>query len=55
MSNTEKLDRIEAILAEIEKLDRSLGGQARQESDRQALLTVNRIERRMRRNIKKGA
>lgn len=41
------LDRIEAILAEIEALDRESGGQFRQASDKEALQIVQRIERKM--------
>jgi hypothetical protein len=50
---SEALDRIEAILADIERLDRETGGQFRQPSDKQALLTVTRIEKKMRGNTKR--
>jgi len=44
------LDRIEAILAEIEVLDIATDGQFRQPSDREAFNLAARIERRLRRN-----
>jgi hypothetical protein len=47
---SEALDRIEAILADIERIDRETGGQYRQDSDKRALLTATRIERKMRDN-----
>ena len=42
------LDRIEAILAEIEQLDAATNGQFRQADDREALDIVSRIERKLR-------
>lgn len=42
------LARIEAILAEIEQLERETGGAYRQPSDREAYDITARIERRMR-------
>jgi hypothetical protein len=44
------LRRIEAILAEIERLDAELGGQFREEGDREAFDVAARIERKMLRN-----
>lgn len=49
--NAEKsLDRIDAILAEIERLDVATGGQYRQESDKEALNIVRKIERKVLQN-----
>jgi hypothetical protein len=45
------LDRIEAITADIERLDRESGGRFRQPSDREAFDMVCRIERRMQQNM----
>jgi hypothetical protein len=44
------LRRIEAILAEIERLDAETGGQFREEYDREAFDIAARIERKMLRN-----
>jgi hypothetical protein len=44
------LSWIEAILADIERLDAESGGQFREESDREAFDTAARIERKMLRN-----
>lgn len=41
------LDRIEAILADIEKLDIASGGKLREPSDRECFDVVCRIERQM--------
>lgn len=41
------LDKIEAILAEIEQLDAATSGKYRQASDREAHDTAARIERKM--------
>lgn len=41
------LDEIEAILAEIERLDAESGGQFRQAEDREAFDLAARIERKM--------
>jgi hypothetical protein len=41
------LGRIEAILSEIEQLDRASGGRFRQSSDRECFDIVCRIERKM--------
>lgn len=47
------LARIEAIVAEIERLDAMTNGQFRDESDREAFDIVCRIERRMLQNVNK--
>lgn len=52
MSTERKLDQIDAILREIERLDAVLGGQFRQEEDREAFYVAARIERTMRRKAK---
>lgn len=52
MSTDLQLRRIEAILADIEKLDAESGGQFRQAEDREAFDVACRIERRMRGKIK---
>lgn len=49
------LDRIEAILNEIEGLDAATKGQFRQVGDCEAFAVASRIERKMRRNIKPSA
>ncbi len=48
------LDRIEAILAEIEKLDQETKGQFRQAEDKEAFDVAARIERKMRQFQKSG-
>ena len=48
MSIDVQLSRIEAILADIEHLDRESGGKFRQPSDREAFDIASRIERKMR-------
>jgi hypothetical protein len=48
------LDRIEAILAEIEQLDAASGGRFRQASDRESFDVVCRIERKMQQNMGNG-
>lgn len=55
MNNSERLERIEKILAEIERLDKATGGIARQDSDKQALLAATRIEKKMREKQPKSA
>jgi hypothetical protein len=47
------LSRIEAILTEIEELDRASNGRFRQASDREAFDQVCRIERRMKQAMPK--
>lgn len=49
------LARIEAILTEIERLDRELGGIYREPSDREALRIASRIERRIAANQRNKA
>lgn len=44
------LSRIEAILDEIERLDRESGGAFRQAEDREAFDVASRIQRKMARN-----
>ena len=44
---TQSLDRIEAILAEIEALDAASNGKLRQSSDRECFDVACRIERQM--------
>lgn len=55
MRNDRPLARIEAILAEIEKLHAETKGQFRQAEDREALLIANRIERKMKQKHQKSA
>jgi hypothetical protein len=47
MSAEQSLAVIEALLAEIEALDRATGGQFRQAEDREAFDIAARIERKM--------
>lgn len=50
MNALDRLDRIEALLAEIEAADAATDGAFRQAEDREAFDIAARIERRMRQN-----
>lgn len=45
------LDQIEAMLAEIERVDRESGGRFREPDDREAYDIVSRLQRKMRQNV----
>lgn len=49
------LDRIEAILADIEKLDSASGGKLREPADRECFDIVCRIERKMQQKTPEAA
>ena len=49
MTAEKHLDRIEAILADIERLENATGGQFHEAGDREAYDTACRVERKMRR------
>lgn len=50
---SEALSRIEAIMADIERIDRESGGQFRQAEDREAFDIAARIERKMAQQFKR--
>jgi hypothetical protein len=52
--SAEKWKRIEELAAEIEKLDAATRGQFRQADDREAIDILNRIERKMKRELAKN-
>lgn len=55
MSTDLILRRIDAILADIERLDAESGGQFRDVADREAFDIASRIERKMCRKVKVGS
>jgi hypothetical protein len=52
MTASDHLSRIEAIMAEIERLDRASNGQFREPDDREAFDIAARLERKMAQSFK---